>query len=56
MATETFDKNIVLDKKAAKRLAEILSRPVSEPRTEGDKKFWKENEKKAEEWLSCFKK
>jgi hypothetical protein len=55
MATTTFDKNIVIDKNAAKRLVEILSKPAPK-QAKSDKKFWEENEQKVDEWLSRFKK
>ena len=51
MATSTFDKNIVLDQAAAERLAEILAMPAP-PRIEIDERFWEENERKIEAWLS----
>jgi len=55
MATTTFDKNITLDKTSAERLAEILAKPVP-PRSKLDERFWEENERKLDEWLSPSKK
>jgi len=55
MATTTFDKNIVLDEAAAKRLAEILAQPAP-PRPKLEDNFWEENERKKEEWFSRLKK
>jgi len=51
LATTTFDKNIVLEQDAAKRLVKILDKPVP-PRPEIGKQFWEENERKLEKWLS----
>ena len=39
MATTTFDKNITIDKAAAERLVEILSKPAP-PRPNIEKDFW----------------
>ena len=54
MATTTFDKNIVLGEAAAERLAEVLSEPAP-PKIEIDERFWEENERKVNEWLSNLK-
>jgi len=54
MATITFDREIILDKEAAERLAEILERPAP-PRPALGENFWEENERKTNEWLSRFK-
>ena len=54
MATTTFDKEITLDKVAAERLADIISRPAP-PRPNLGEHFWEENERKIEEWLSRSK-
>ncbi|MDR0221312.1 MAG: hypothetical protein LBI54_07915 [Lachnospiraceae bacterium] len=51
MATATFDKNIVIGNKAAKRMIEVLNKPVP-PRPSSGKDFWENNERVSEEWLS----
>ena len=55
MPTTTFGKNIILDNKSAKRLAEILDKPAP-PRPNLGKEFWTENERKVEQWLSHLRK
>ena len=54
MATSTFDREIVITKEAAEQLAAILSEPAP-PRPELGENFWRENERKVEEWLSRCK-
>jgi len=54
MATTTFDKNIVLDEAAAKKLAELLAQPAP-PRPELEDEFWEENERKVKEWFARSK-
>jgi len=55
MATSTFNKTIYLDQEAAERLADILEQPAP-PMPSNDEKFWEDNERKVDEWLSRFKK
>jgi hypothetical protein len=50
MATATFDRKITIDKKAAKRLIEVLNSPAP-PRPNSGKEYWENNERISEEWL-----
>ena len=50
MATLTFDKEIILDKEATERMAEIAAKPAQPPPDLG-KDFWVENEKKVNKFL-----
>lgn len=55
MATATFDKRIIIDKKDAKVLMrELKKAPVGPPDIEGNFKI--ENEKEVDKWLSNFEK
>jgi hypothetical protein len=55
MATATFDREIVLDKEATERLAEILREPTA-PEPDLGEDWWYKNKKAVEEWSSRFKK
>jgi hypothetical protein len=55
MATETFDRHIVIGPEAAERLAQILSEPAA-PEPDLGEDWWYKNMKEVEEWSSRFKK
>ena len=54
MATVSYERDIILTKEAAERLADVLTKPAL-PEPESNDDFWRENERNVEEWLTRYK-